>query len=125
MSETVHYRGSIEEVYPPEGVTMKQHLTDLIVAIGIPYDPISIGCGYTDEDGFIEIYAYEEYYYHRKTKTLYQYVEKKELDAEGDIIEAFENEDNTIGFELRFYNGGAGLEECLDEAIDKLNKQRQ
>jgi hypothetical protein len=55
--------------------------------------------------------------------TLYL-IEKKEVDAYDDIIEADINEDNSISFVLRFYNGGACFSECLDKAIEKINNDK-
>lgn len=44
----------------------------------------------------------------------------KEFEDDDEIIKASENPDGTISFQLKFYNGGASMNECLEEAIDKL-----
>ena len=33
---------------------------------------------------------------------------------------SYTKKDGTIEYELRYYNGGAGFGECMEEAFDKL-----
>jgi hypothetical protein len=47
-------------------------------------------------------------------------VESKELDPYDGIFNASHNNDGTIAFELRYYNGGCDFSEALDEALKKL-----
>lgn len=54
--------------------------------------------------------------------TLWEIIEDKELDGDDDINHLTENEDGTISFVSRFYNGGTCLTEMLEEGIEKLNK---
>jgi len=39
-----------------------------------------------------------------------------------DIFEMIKNEDGTISFTMKFYNGGTCLYECLEEGISNINK---
>ena len=39
-----------------------------------------------------------------------------------DIYEMRPNPDGTISFVMRFYNGGTCLSECIEEGLEKLNK---
>jgi hypothetical protein len=45
-----------------------------------------------------------------------------ELDADDDIYQLTLNEDGTLSFTMRFYNGGTHLSECIEEELLKLNK---
>lgn len=38
----------------------------------------------------------------------------------GLAIEALKEGNGTIEYEVRFYNGGVGFSECLEEAFDKI-----
>jgi hypothetical protein len=49
-------------------------------------------------------------------------MEHKELDGEDDINNLTENEDGTISFVTRFYNGGTCLTEMLEDGLKELNK---
>lgn len=62
---------------------------------------------------------YREFFYHEKTDILY-YIKDKMIDPDDDIIKAKMREDLDIEYELRFYNGGAGFIDCLEEAMDKM-----
>ena len=62
----------------------------------------------------------KDFFLYRKTGTLYSIL-SKEIDPEEEIITAKIIKENIIEFELKFYNGGGSLDECLEEALDKLN----
>jgi hypothetical protein len=53
---------------------------------------------------------------------LWKVIEDNELDGDDDINNLTENEDGTISFVTRFYNGGACLTEMLEDGLKKLNK---
>jgi len=45
--------------------------------------------------------------------------ERKEVDTSNDIFESNLNKDGTIDFEVKYYNGGCGLNEALAHATKK------
>lgn len=53
---------------------------------------------------------------------LWEVIENLELDPDDDINDLRENEDGTINFISRFYNGGTCLSEMLEEGLTELNK---
>jgi hypothetical protein len=53
---------------------------------------------------------------------LWGIMEHKELDGDDDINNLTENEDGTISFVTRFYNGGTCLTEMLEDGLRELNK---
>lgn len=55
-------------------------------------------------------------------KGLYEIIDHKELDSNDDINDLKENEDGTIDFISRFYNGGTYLGEMLQEGLKKLGR---
>lgn len=111
MSETVHYRG--------KAIKLED---DYLTTLGISRKILGERGRLTEIDAGQEIqYLCEEY-----PKEFFQYgqcvykLEYESLDADDDIIKARELADGSIEFELRFYNGGAGFEECLEEAFEKM-----
>ncbi len=62
--------------------------------------------------------------YHYYKGKIYK-IEDKEFEDESDIVEGELNIDNTIDYQIRYYNGGAGFTEMLEAAINKaiLNKK--
>ena len=116
MSETVHYKGTAVLISKGEQAEIDAKI--ILAERGEELHKFYTSCV---EQLCAEYY--EEYFYHNKTKSLYE-IEHTEYDLEEEILEAkyigFDN--SQIAFELRYYNGGAGFEECLEEAMDKLNK---
>lgn len=53
--------------------------------------------------------------------TLWEIIEDKELEGDDEINIMQENEDGTVSFVTRFYNGGTCLQEMLQEGFEKLN----
>jgi len=116
MSETVHYKGVATKLEPKEG----QSLTDVAKNI-FKERGMEIPSYYSDEASVTALteVMYQEFYYNRKTDTLYQ-LNNEDIEIEGEIIDAKEISPGKIEYELQYYNGGAGFEECLNEAFDKL-----
>ena len=115
MSETVHYKGIAIKIEQPNDKTL------LDVAKGIlkerNYD---IANHYDNAIECLTQEFYEEFFYHPKTQNLYK-ITKEGHDLEQEIIKADLMDDGTITYELRYYNGGAGFEECMEEAFDKID----
>ena len=49
-------------------------------------------------------------------------IENNELDGDSDIFQYKELEDNSIEYNLRFYNGGTCLSEQIERIVDKVSK---
>ena len=117
MSETVHYKGTATKVEVPDGKTLNevadQILKDRNIKLTSYYDS-AVVC--------LSEELYNEYFYHPMVNTLYK-ITKSEHDLEEEIIRADYNQDGNINYELKYYNGGAGFNECLEEAFDKLVRQ--
>lgn len=116
MSETVHYRGVIQRIAVGKKECEKVAIRKLKDknAKEAPY--------YNNKIEHLCDYWHEEYFYHPKTESLYEIVSKTNHELHEEIMSAkyigFDN--SQVGFELRYYNGGAGFRECLEEAMNKL-----
>ena len=118
MSETVYYKGFATKIEHPNDKTAidaaKKILKQRDVEIEDYYsNALECLC-----DNF-----YKEFFYHPKTDTLYQ-LDNTKHEPDEEIIRAHKNKDGVIEYELRYYNGGAGFEECLEKAFDKLQQKK-
>lgn len=115
MSETQHFRGKLREVILLPDETFEEYAKREMKVRGETELP-------EDYSNYVEFLAESEYVkYIAINGKLYHILETKELDADGDIFEAKTNVDDTIDYEVRFYNGGCGLDEAIEEAINKMN----
>lgn len=118
MSETVHYRGTAVLISKGEQAEIDAKI--ILAEKGEIEKPNY----YKTWVEYLSDEFYNDYYYHEPTESLYE-IDYKEIDPYEDIIKAhYINLTNTkIGFELKYYNGGAGFNECLEEAINKLENE--
>lgn len=94
MSETVHYKGKLT----PTGQTLKEFDSTADDILDHYYKAVEInGMVYT--------------------------VEKTEVDQYDDIFKSSNNDDGTIDFEVKYYNGGCGFNEAIDMALDAGGEQ--
>jgi len=113
MSETVHYKGSIEEIKPRTSVSLNDIAAEILNNRGLEK------ASYYDD--YIECLCEElreEYYYHKETDRLFK-INKEYHDLDEEIIKATEIEGG-YEFDLKYYNGGASFNECLTEAIRRI-----
>jgi len=112
MSETEHYRG----VLTPLNVTDIEKWAEGIlknkkIAAKDYYDSFLEQLEDSDEcEDYIVI------------KNKAYKVKKKDIGTEDDIIEATQLPNGDIEFELRYYNGGCGFGEALEEAMDEIDQ---
>lgn len=119
MSETVHYRGKAEVVLRYNNKSYEDIALEILKDRGKTEMP-----GYYANaiEWLCDLYD-EEFFYYEKQNRLFK-LQTESISEEEEIIEAKMNEDKKqINFELRFYNGGAGFSECLEEAFDKVDFQ--
>ncbi len=58
--------------------------------------------------------------YFKANEEVWEAIEHRELDASDDIYELTPNEDGTVSFVMRFYNGGTCFSESIEEGLKKL-----
>ena len=116
MSETVHYRGVATKINIPSDKSLINVAEDILKK-----EKVKIDNYYENTLQQLNEDCSDSYFFHSKTGTLYS-LESKEIDLYEDIIRAEIKDETTIEYELKFYNGGAGFSECLEEAFAKLEE---
>ena len=113
MSDMVHYRGVLYEIHPQSGETL-QDTAKKIFHKRWDY-PHSTNKG----DWIKTLCAYSEDYITFKYK-LFK-ICKHEITPDDDIISAAFNEEGSIDFEVKYYNGGSSMQEAIESALKQLN----
>ena len=110
MSETVHYRGTLKEVKRLEGENLSEQCKKLLGDKELPV--------YCDN---YEEFILDEYYqkFTIQNGILYK-IEKEEIDLDSDIFKASNGVNGEINFEVRYYNGGCGFDEAIEEALKNI-----
>jgi hypothetical protein len=107
MSETVHYRGTLTEVDMFDNESLEDQCKRILGDIKLPSYYKSYQEMLLDE--FYEGYIIDD-------NALYL-VEKESYEPNEDIFCSKGNEDGTISFEVRYYNGGCGFNEAIKRAL--------
>lgn len=110
MSETVHYRGVLKRVERHEGETLEQQCKRLLGNKELP--------SYCDS--YAEYLMDENYQKITIQNDIVYQVEKEEIDPDSDLFQAKINDDDEIEFEIRYYNGGCGFDEAIEEAVKNI-----
>lgn len=110
MSETVHYKGTLRPLPKLIGETLEEQCKRLMMDKEIP-------SYYEDYKEFLTSEHYEKMII--LEDTVYQ-VEKTDIDPFDDIFNAHLEENGDIKFELKYYNGGCGFDEAIEEALEKI-----
>lgn len=113
MSETVMFTGKLKKYeFPKEiGDTLKEK-TDYLIIKGFSFEHSEIEDKYIDEgDGFIVVDG-----------DFYEILEKESQDDD-DIFKAKKNDDGTINFTVKYYDGGCSFTEAIEDAIENMNKE--
>ena len=116
MSRTEHIRGTLVAVNAG-GIDGNDMARLILKGIGITDMG---GC-----DSWIETLTdeyYHQYYYHPSNDTIYEIRDRHEMSDE-DVIRANRQPIGYIDYEVKFYNGGCGETECIEEALDALFKK--
>lgn len=115
MSETVHYKGTATKVYQDLGKTVEQMAEKIAKENGFTELP-----SWTNSwlEALCEPWC-SSYFYHPKSMSLFK-ITREEYEEDYEIITAKEVKKDSFEYELRYHNGGAGFQECLEEALDKV-----
>lgn len=114
MSRTEHHIGKLNEIYI-------EHSLDAtcqeIVEEANMTDRLSDGYSAKEliNDEMDEQYVITE-------DKIYGVLKSEEIDPNYDIFKASRNEDGTINFEVKYYNGGCGFGEAIGRALKKMEK---
>ena len=122
MSENVHYVGILKKLKPIDNETLEEQALRLCIENGFE-DKDHI---YGDYESAIEclIWGLEGKFIiltvSGKTKIIYEIIDKSDNLFFEDIFLATKNSDGTISFEIKYYNGGCGLDEALEDALSNM-----
>lgn len=121
MSETVHYKGKLVRLNK-NGEDYRDIVKQLIVSKhdrNYFYETLeTYKSFYTIDEEIYQNLLDDDFYkeYYINNENLYK-VEKRYVDMDIDIFNSEIVNDNEIKFEVKYYNGGCGLNEALDLAI--------
>ncbi len=113
MSRTEHHIGTLTEI-DLKGKTIEEFAKEL-------YGKETYASYYNSWLDFFRDEYRETHYYHKASGKLYS-LKYRELEEDAEIIRASRKSSNTIEYELKWYNGGASMDECMEEALDMLKK---
>ena len=124
MSYTEHLKGKLElvdEVTDPDE-TEENMFYRFLVGKGFEFDQEDLKDPW---DGMYKEMFEDEFYreFVCIDSKIYKVIELVNYDNE-DFAEAKENDDGTISFNLRYYNGGAGFEEVLEWAFEDMEERK-
>ncbi len=108
MSETEHIAGKLVPVHLNK--TIREAMRIILEEYG----------EYDDTEGLVDQFediAYRKYIVHDNVMYL---VVGAQVEDEQNIAKASLNDDGSINFEVRWYNGGASFGEIVEQALDKL-----
>ena len=112
MSETVHYKGVLRKVERLNEESLEEQCKRILGNKELP--------SYYDT---YQEYLLDEYYDGMTIQNgvVYQ-VEREEVDPYDDLFNAQVRDNGEIAFEVRYYNGGCGFNEAIEEAIKGMEK---
>lgn len=105
MSETEHKKGKMT----PTGKTIDEYMAN----VKIP-DYYSSKVDYFNDEMYEQAICIDGKVYE---------VESVDVDVFGDIAEASINNDGTIDFEIKWYNGGACMSEMISDSLAKFGME--
>lgn len=105
MSETEHHKGKLT----PTGKTLNEFMADKGEKPSY-YDD--------NEEWFVNDFSEN----HALHKLVVYAVEKESIDPYDDVMMASENEDGTIDFEVKYYNGGCCFHEAIETSLNLMDK---
>lgn len=98
--------------------TIEETCKAILIEIGTSeFEEIAIGSTGDSYRERLDDDGYREYFI---TDNMVYKAEYEKKDASADIFKATKNEDGTINFETKFYNGGCSFNEALEEALKKI-----
>ncbi len=112
MSETVHYKGKLIKLYHGS-MLLKHQLNTELVQIG---NHLWVRKSDDYEEALERLREFGDYHIYKDNLYL---VEKEKLDPYS-VSSAHRLDDDTISFEVMYYNGGCDFYEALDSALEGI-----
>jgi len=118
MSETVNYTGTLKRLDFNSLEEIENIAQEIIRGRGNKDEFPSYFDHYWE---WLESEYENEFFY--INGSLYQALKCEEIDMDTDQFKANRNQDGSIDFNVRYYNGGCSLGEALETAIKKLENK--
>lgn len=113
MSDDVHYKGKLKRLAVEGHEEIETYAKTYVEEQG---DELKSYC-----DDYTEHLRYE---YNDKfvviDDILWEVITKEEQDAYGSVFNLRHSKDDEYTYEVKYYNGGCGFEEALQEAFDEM-----
>jgi hypothetical protein len=111
MSETEHFKGKLIKVELEE--SLEKTCEKILNEHGVK------------DNGYFEsiILLFEDFFYTKEYAIVDDVLYKlnfKRIEDEESIFTSEQNEDGSIDFEVKYYNGGCGFNEALEEALENI-----
>lgn len=119
MSRTEFHRGKLIAVNKEANETTEQ-LAERI----LKNHNIKIADYYDNIFDCLRDELYKQYFHHKKTDIIY-IINDEEFNPDEEVIVAKRLQPNQFEYDVRFYNGGASMDECIEEAMDNLYEKEQ
>jgi len=108
MSQMVHYKGVLTPVLRNIDETLEDQCKRL-------YGKVKENCYYETYEEALFSEVYDKYVVH--DNFLYS-VKRQQLEEDSDVFNATINDDDTIEFEVLYYNGGCSFDEAIGYALE-------
>lgn len=117
MNETVHYKGKLKKVEIQNESNLNDYCKGLCQQLNIEEN--DYWKKYSNGN-YIELLTDNKDEYIFIKGELYEILSKEYHDLEEEIANLSINDDGTYDYEVRYYNGGAGFNEMIEECFDRL-----
>ena len=117
MSETVHYKGKIKKVEIPKDQTINEYCKELCKQFEIVESDYFLEYGKGDYIALLTEYRED---YICVNGGVYEVLSKEYHDLDEGIARLEENNDGTYDYDVRYYNGGAGFDEMIEQCFDNF-----
>ena len=114
MSATVHYKGKLKLIEKVDNETLEEQCKRLIAS----HNFTKSNASYYSWEEMLCDELYDKYVV--CNNRVYEILEKQYINYYDDISIAYENEDGTISYEVKYYNGGCCFSEAIEYALDEL-----
>jgi len=115
MSYWEHYKGTLTKVERLENESLEEQCKKLLEEKML--QEVILPDYYDSYAEMLLDEFYNEYYVYNDM--LYSMC-RESIDSDGDIFNANEEENETINFEVRYYNGGCGFNEAIERAVKNI-----
>lgn len=118
MSEVEFHVGKAKEVCKDQP-TFEDKVNQLCIELNTTPDSLVEDWG----DDYQQMKYRGDYVYVKSTNQMFQLLNDKNIEEDGELIEATWDDEtsDTFSYKLRWYNGGASFDEVFEDALKQLD----